>query len=70
MCVPAKIGKSIKMQFKISFYYKVMYCKHKSPESELHLLFSLNKNLIYWVQVYQMTHSKLMELPCSLNKQI
>lgn len=36
--IPAKIGKSIKMYFKISFYDKAMYCKHKNLEFGLHLL--------------------------------
>lgn len=37
--IPAKIGKAIKMHFRISFYYKAKYCKRKNLELELHLLF-------------------------------
>ena len=37
--IPAKIGKAIKMHFRISFYYKAKYYKHKNLELELHLLF-------------------------------
>lgn len=50
MCISAKIGKPVTMQFKIRFYYKAMYGKHKTPEPELHLLFwtfcSLKNDLV------------------------
>ena len=36
--IPAKIGKSIEMHFRISFYYKAKCCKHKNLDLELHLL--------------------------------
>ena len=36
--ISAKIGKSIKMHFRISFYYKAKCCKHKNLDLELHLL--------------------------------
>lgn len=59
--IPAKIDKSRKMQFKISFYYQAMYHKRKSPESVTPFILniSLNKSLMYWAQV--MTHSELNE---------
>ena len=36
--IPAKTGKSTKMHFRISFYYKAKYCKHENLELESHLL--------------------------------